>query len=71
MFMFITSVYWTATLLQLAREFFFKDLVSMTAAWCEAADGPVHWPSHFHLLGHLCKPHHQLDRQNIVCQTVK
>lgn len=36
----------------------------MATAWGEATDGPVHWPRHFHLLGHLCKPHHQLDKHS-------
>lgn len=37
----------------------------MATARGEATDGPVHWPSHFHLLGHLRKPHHQLDKQSV------
>ncbi|TNN86976.1 hypothetical protein EYF80_002731 [Liparis tanakae] len=47
----------------LARQFLFEGLVSVAPARGEATDGPVHWPSHLHLLGHLCKPHHQLDKR--------
>ena len=43
----------------------------MATARGEATDGPVHWTSHFHLLSHLCKPHHQLDKQSASCASDK